>query len=51
VERLANLADDSALDAAGTRAREIYASQYAPRRGVESLVDAYQAAIESGSRR
>jgi glycosyltransferase involved in cell wall biosynthesis len=51
VERLAILGDDTALDAAGTRAREIYASQYAPRRGVESLVDAYQAAIESGSRR
>ena len=51
VERLANLADDEALDAAGTSAREIYASHYAPERGVGSLIDAYQAAIDSGSRR
>lgn len=51
VERLANLGDAAALDAAGARAREIYASQYAPARGVESLIDAYQAAIDSGSHR
>ena len=50
-DRLGNLADDAALDAAGERGREIYASQYAPERGVESLIDAYQAAIDSGSRR
>jgi glycosyltransferase involved in cell wall biosynthesis len=50
-ERLATLGDDMALDAAGTCAREIYASQYAPERGVGSLVDAYQAAIDSRSRR
>jgi glycosyltransferase involved in cell wall biosynthesis len=50
-ERLALLSDGAALDAAGKRAREIYASQYAPERGVGSLVDAYQAAIDSGSRR
>jgi glycosyltransferase involved in cell wall biosynthesis len=50
-ERLATLGDGSALDAAGVCAREIYASQYAPERGVGSLVDAYQAAIDSGSRR
>jgi glycosyltransferase involved in cell wall biosynthesis len=51
VERLANLADDDALDAAGACAREIYSSQYAPERGVGSLIGAYQAAIDSGSRR
>jgi glycosyltransferase involved in cell wall biosynthesis len=50
-ERLAYLGDDVALDAAGACAREIYAAQYAPERGVGSLVDAYQAAINSGSRR
>jgi glycosyltransferase involved in cell wall biosynthesis len=50
-ERLANLRDDAALDKAGVRAREIYESQYAPERGVESLIDAYQSAIDSGSRR
>ena len=50
-ERLAVLSDDAALDAAGMCAREIYASQYAPERGVGSLVDAYQAAIDSGRRR
>jgi len=51
VERLANLADDDALDAAGACARAIYSSQYAPERGVASLIDAYQAAIDSRSRR
>ncbi len=51
VERLANLGDAAALDAAGARAREIYASQYASAHGVESLIDAYQAAIDSGSHR
>jgi glycosyltransferase involved in cell wall biosynthesis len=50
-ERLGLVSDDAALDAAGRRAREIYTSQYAPERGVGSLVDAYQAAIDSGSRR
>jgi glycosyltransferase involved in cell wall biosynthesis len=50
-ERLGILADDAALDAASVRAREVYAAQYAPERGVESLIDAYQAAIDSGSRR
>jgi glycosyltransferase involved in cell wall biosynthesis len=50
-ERLALLSDDAALDIAGERARDVYASQYAPERGVGSLVDAYQAAIDSGSRR
>jgi len=51
VDRLANLADADALDTAGACAREIYASQYAPERGVGSLIGAYQAAIDSGSRR
>ena len=50
-DRLAMLSDAAALDRAGGRAREIYLSQYAPERGVGSLLDAYQAAIDSGSRR
>jgi glycosyltransferase involved in cell wall biosynthesis len=50
-ERLEQLADDAALDAAGACARDLYASQYAPERGIGSLIDAYQAAIDAGSRR
>jgi len=50
-ERLEHLADDDALDAAGACARDLYASQYAPERGIGSLIDAYQAAIDAGSRR
>jgi hypothetical protein len=50
-ERLGMLADDAALDAAGARARKIYLSKYAPEQGLASLIDAYEAAIDSGSRR
>jgi glycosyltransferase involved in cell wall biosynthesis len=45
--RLANLDDAEALDVAGKRAREIYEAQYAPARGVGSLLDAYQRAIDN----
>jgi glycosyltransferase involved in cell wall biosynthesis len=51
VERLADLADDRAVDAAGARGREIYESQYAPEQGVASLVDVYRAAIDEAGRR
>ncbi len=50
-DALALLADAAALDAAGERARKIYLSKYAPEQGIASLIDAYQAAIDSGSRR
>jgi glycosyltransferase involved in cell wall biosynthesis len=49
-ERVANLDDAAALDVAGKRAREIYESQYDQERGIGSLLDAYQTAIDSGSR-
>ena len=51
VERLGDLDDDRSVDAAGARGREIYASQYAPERGVASLVDVYRAAIDEAGRR
>jgi glycosyltransferase involved in cell wall biosynthesis len=46
--RLAILDDAAALDVAGKRAREIYESQYAQERGISSLLDAYQTAIDAG---
>jgi len=49
--RLEQLATDDGLDAAGARGREIYEAQYAPERGVTSLLDIYRAAMESAGRR
>jgi glycosyltransferase involved in cell wall biosynthesis len=50
-ERLGILGDDRAIDAAADRGREIYASRYAPERGLASLVDIYRSAIECAARR
>jgi glycosyltransferase involved in cell wall biosynthesis len=50
-ERLERLGADVAIDAAGARGREIYASQYAPEQGIASLVDVYQEAIDAAGHR
>ena len=49
--RLAQLSGDDGIDAAGARGREIYAAQYAPERGVASLLDVYRTAIDQAGRR
>ena len=49
--RLEQLATDDGLDAAGARGREIYEAEYAPERGVTSLLDVYRDAMESAGRR
>ena len=48
---LERLVDDERLDRAGARGRELYEAQYAPERGVASLLDVYRAAIDSAGRR
>jgi sucrose-phosphate synthase len=48
--RLENLSDDGCVDSAGARGREVYATKYAPDRGVTSLLDVYRAAIERAGR-
>src|SRR5207249_663079 len=49
--RLAQLGRDNDVDAAGARGREIYEAQYAPARGVASLLDVYRTAIDQAGRR
>jgi glycosyltransferase involved in cell wall biosynthesis len=49
--RLAQLGCDADVDAAGARGREIYEAQYAPERGVASLLDVYRTAIDQAGRR
>jgi glycosyltransferase involved in cell wall biosynthesis len=49
-EALTRLTDDAAVDAAGARCREIYASRYAPVAGLASLERVYLDAIRDAQR-
>ena len=51
VDRLGTLGDDRAIDAAGAGGRALYMDQYAPERGIASLVDVYRAAIAAAGAR
>ena len=51
VAALGRLGDDRAIDAAGARGRALYLDQYAPERGIASLVDVYRAAIDAAGAR